>query len=271
MPAKNSEQFTDVVSSLRKRIEKDHPQVIEALLAWLLINWPNLDSKFNWPIPSVSAIQGYSTFSSVAYPSNANANIALKDFLAGQWSSAKAFADRLIIAQWVVVDWGGIGTNFDRTIEEHTRTAEKPHPRYNHVGIASLSKILAASDPDCFAVYDARVAAAMNAIQLKAKLNKGIAFRYGSGRNGLISGKRDDGGKRIADGFQQRNPISSLKKIGWWVPENGKNYLTYLALLFECMDRFPKRRLVELEMTLFANAVDVCRGVPSLSNNQIQA
>jgi hypothetical protein len=251
MPPKPKDGFEDVIRSLRTDIRNNHPQVIDALTAWFRRELPKLDKQFYWEIPKR---QG---FDSSKYTSNAAANIALKRFLCEKWGSADK-EQRQRISKWIVVKWGGVTANTNKTLARHLDVAEKPQERYSHSGIASLSKILAVTDPDLFAVYDARVAAALNGIQLRAKVNQGIAFRYGSGRNAIVSGQRDKKGKIVKPGFEQFHPTASLRSSGWLVPGNGENYLTYLAALFECKKHIPGTKLVKLEMTLFANAEAVC-------------
>src|ERR1700677_1664484 len=104
MPAKKAEGFADIVVSLRGDISGDYPDVIRALSDWLEVKLPLLDSKFDWPIPSVAGISFFSTIPYGPHQSNAKENVALKDFLSGQWVSSKSYDERLAIATWVVIN-----------------------------------------------------------------------------------------------------------------------------------------------------------------------
>lgn len=249
----SEKEFDGAVAQLRKSIVEKYPQTIVAVSNWLKLKHPDLRRKFNWKIPP------HEGFDPSEYSSNSAANVALKYFLARRWQF-KGYEGRLRIAHWVIETWGRVRTNSKVTIQAHTRNAESWQTRYSHTGIASLSKILAATKPDKFAVYDARVAAALNAIQLSEKVSKGIAFRYCSGRNVVIAGKRNGAGKLVRPGFVHYYPLSWLTKAGWKVPKSGENYLTYLALLLECRKRLKRSKIAELEMTLFSHAEDLCVG-----------
>jgi hypothetical protein len=255
----SEEEFDGVVAQLRKSIVEKYPQTIVAVSNWLKLKRPDLRRKFNWKIPP------HKGFDPSEYSSNAAANVALKYFLARRWRF-KGNEGRLRIAHWVIETWGRVTTNSETTIEKHMRNAKSWQARYSHAGIASLSKILAVTKPDKFAVYDARVAAALNAIQLSAKVSKGIAFRYCSGRNVVIAGKRDGAGKLVRRGFVHYHPLRWLAEVGWDVPKGGENYLTYLAVLLECKRRLQGSKLAELEMTLFSHAEDLCVGQGKAGN-----
>lgn len=227
------------------------PETVDAISTWLRAALPKLDTASEWAIPPLSG------FDPNGYPSNAKANIALKYYLSKQWRRANT-KRRRELAEWVVVSWGRIQGNDSWTIKQHVRVAGRRQAKYAQAGIASLSKILAMSDPDVFAVYDARVAAALNALQLRANVRHGIAFRYVGGRNVMIHGRRGRHGRLVDQGFVHVHPRASLRNNGWLVPGPGLNYLTYLAVLKECKRRLPGYKLPALEIALFANAVDVC-------------
>ena len=137
-------------------------------------------------------------------------------------------------------------------------TAGNPPVRLRQGGIASLSKVLCIVNPDLYAIYDARVAAALNAVQLKAQLDCGMAFRYVTGRNVTIHGRRDDNGRLLTKGFVHQYPYKKLRHCGWTSPKHGQNYWDYLGLLHACRQRIKGYRLSELEMALFYAAPVIC-------------
>ena len=61
--------------------------------------------------------------------------------------------------------------------------ANREDPSTPLSGISSFSKILAIKGPDKYAIYDARVAVSLNAIQIIYQISSGVAFPYVLGRN----------------------------------------------------------------------------------------
>jgi hypothetical protein len=98
-------------------------------------------------------------------------NIELKRHLASHWASA-ALDEKIRIATWIVSDWGGIRRNSPMTILGYVNQADAERPATPFFGISSYSKILSIKDPHRYAIFDARVAASLNAIQLLADPGK---------------------------------------------------------------------------------------------------
>jgi|ERR1700683_5034105 len=70
------------------------------------------------------------------------------------------------IAAWYVRDWGGIKSNRKETIDKYVCLSEADLTALNMQGVATWSKILVVQNPDTYAIFDARVSAALNALQL---------------------------------------------------------------------------------------------------------
>lgn len=121
-------------------------------------------------------------------------------------------------------------------------------------GVASYSKIFAIADMKKYAIYDARVAVCLNAIQWNSNIHKGIAFNYIPGRNNVTGHARKKIGFAYNDHFKTKN----LVKAGWQRVQRDKTYRVYLDTLNECLKHFREYSLYDLEMVLFSNAEKEC-------------
>ncbi|TXH97586.1 MAG: hypothetical protein E6Q75_04400 [Rheinheimera sp.] len=225
-------------------------EVVPVFVSFFRESLPKLSEFYNWRIPQ------YDGFSDVQL-SGYDANVRLKHHLAERWARAD-HSQRLELANFVVAKWGGVRANKPDTIEHYVHEANKLVPATPLQGIASYSKIFAIAAPDRYAIYDARVAACLNAIQLKAAI-RGIAFRYVSGRN-LVVGHA---GKRVGFVYQKPFTLKALKAEGWLVHSADQNYPTYLKLLELCAKELGNVPIYQLEMVLFALAEEVCEELTS--------
>lgn len=119
-------------------------------------------------------------------------------------------------------------------------------------GVASYSKVLAIRDPKAYAIYDARVAVSLNAIQLIAGCSEGWIFPFLPGRNKVTG---DTVHKR---GFSQCcrfKPKAVLERHPDWerVPRHSA-YVRYLDLLKILRHEAQDMSIQEMEMALFADA-----------------
>lgn len=109
-------------------------------------------------------------------------NLALRQELNRTWNTDNR--RRIELAVWYVRAWGGVRRTGDQTI---TRYVEGfPNLPNRMSGISSWSKIATISDPAKYAIYDARVAFSLNAIQ---KLSIGSiieSFPVPPGQNATI-------------------------------------------------------------------------------------
>jgi hypothetical protein len=150
-----------------------------------------------------------------------------------------------------VRDWGGIIRNSEMTILGYVNQADAERPATPFLGIASYSKIFGIRDPDRYAVFDARVAASLNAIQLMLYQDKKLqspnllAFSVPPGRNEMVN--RFD-----AVAF----PVA-LKRLGFTPVERYAIYETYLTTL-HAISRAIHKSILKIEMFLFAQADELC-------------
>lgn len=184
-----------------------------------------------------------------ATKSNYQINVELKFELSRLWRNSPA--RRLELVNYIVSTWGGIRGNSQDTLKRYSllqRRAESLPLK----GVASYSKVLGMIDPDEYAIYDARVAVALNAVQLLARVPRGCFFPYLPGRNNIV------GNSVTKRGFSQDSRFkwgSSLFN-GWTLIEKDEAYLRYLEAL-KVVSRSEGIPLYTLEMTLFSDAEEL--------------
>jgi len=91
-------------------------------------------------------------------------NAELRSYLSGAWGSGSDTA-RTAMVVWYIKKWGGISRLKDKHIASYAAAGPPSIDVKNFDKIASWSKALAMMQPTQFAIYDARVAFALNAIQ----------------------------------------------------------------------------------------------------------
>lgn len=194
-------------------------------------------------------IAGFAQAGQVGYQPNLDLKVHFKK----QWEEA-SHNDRLQIATVIVSEWGGVRANRPETLQRYVSALREAEPPTPLQGVASYSKIFAVVDPDRFAIYDARVAACLNAVQINAGVERGVAFNYVPGRNNVV------GNAVTRQGFTQDVRFSPKKLVGsGWLPvKRGETYKKYLDVLTLCQAELPGFGLVSLEMALFANAEREC-------------
>jgi hypothetical protein len=215
-------------------------------------------SDYSWDLPRIS-------FDGTPLHTNKTsfeANVELKTRLNEAWNANPDL--RPEIAHWVVSSWGGIRGNQHQTLDIYCSRASREDPSTPLSGISSFSKILAIKDPDKYAIYDARVAVSLNAIQMIYQVSSGMAFPYVLGRNRITG----DAASKPPRGFVYREAAKVKNLISapyYWkrVPRD-QAYARYLGLLRENARNIGVP-LCHLEMTLFCYAPALaCRVFPDL-------
>lgn len=195
--------------------------------------------------------------------SSFEANVKLKLLLNNKWHSEPDVRKQIV--EWIISDWGGIRGNSKSTIQKYFLHSLENNPPTPLSGIASFSKVLAIKDPLKYAIYDARVAVSLNAIQIIYKVKNGAAYPYLPGRNN-ITGHWTSNPPR---GFS-RNDATSLKTLlsapyKWKKIRNTDAYSKYIMLL-QSISKEIEKPLYELEMALFSQAPELaCKVLPSLN------
>jgi len=154
---------------------------LEAILSdYLATARPTLDEVYRWNIPEEVPF-GFRR----GVDSCARANMRLRRFLSEIWTNEPK--SRLNIAKWYVSVWGGIKANKPETIERFVSRSEATLATSPWLGVATWSKILALRNPDTYPIYDARVSAALSAIQFANDINSPILFPQVPSRNTVIN------------------------------------------------------------------------------------
>lgn len=209
---------------------------------------PSLENEYKWKIPDIA---GFPFSGQSGY----HQNIALKLHLKALWDNAIDNEERLKVAKMIVSDWGGVRANNKDTLISYISKSLSTSPPTPIKGVASYSKILAIVHPGRFAIYDARVAACLNAVQINLKIKDGLAFNYVPGRNNIIGNTS----KKIGFTQDERFTTKQLSALGWQVIKRGETYERYIELLNLCLLERPHYSLASLEMVLFSSAEDECK------------
>lgn len=213
---------------------------------------------YKWQIPSQLADEHCVDGSLCCYM----ATVALKRSMSQKWTEAsllegqKAAELRQRIAMQVVSEWGGIRGNRSETIDRYCAEGVPQGRSAPFHGIASRSKILAIAEPERFAIMDARVVIALNAIQLLGHPSDGQVFPYLPSRNKNLG--RSCG--FLANTAYSREAILA-RHPHWKLVTRGEAYECYLNLLADVSEILATHgysySLLDLEMTLFSQAEEL--------------
>ena len=215
-------------------------------------------SSYKWKLPKTS----FNGEQVVTSGTNFEENVRLKLFLNKIWNEEE-WSRRKIVG-WIISDWGGIRSNKQSTLEKYYKESLQENPKTPLTGIASFSKVLAIKDPLKYAIYDARVAVGLNAIQMILAVTSGEIFPYLSGRNKITG----DWSAKPPRGFSKSKEASittlTYPPYNWKKIPRSDAYERYLELL-QLISKNLDVPLYELEMTLFSQAEELAiRAVPSL-------
>lgn len=171
--------------------------------------------------------------------------VELKKALNKMW--AEQPDRRAELERYYVVEFGGVRGNRATTMAGYAATLDPlVFQARGAAGIATWSKILTARDAGAFAIYDARVAVALNALQLVMKVAEPIFFPHLPSKNKMIG-----------------NGQKLLRKACSEWPRFNRNefYGHYLDILRGCAARmsvdFAYIGIETFEMLLFSFAEDL--------------
>jgi hypothetical protein len=202
---------------------------LEAILSdYFVTARPALDEVYGWEIPKHCPFDFQRGSGSCA-----KANMRLRRVLSEIWKNEPT--RRPEIAAWYVRDWGGIKSNRKETIDKYVCLSEADLTALNMQGVATWSKILVVQNPDTYAIFDARVSAALNALQLAKGVQKPILFPQLPSRNTKIKKFQEWLGRQS---FDKQRPT----------------YRDYVSLLSAVARKSGLNAPEEVEMVLFANA-----------------
>lgn len=175
-------------------------------------------------------------------------NIDLKAKLSARWRRSD-LTTRIGIARYYVVDWGGVKRNHDATLRRYVDCAVlNEFPRL--AGVASWSKVFTAADPRRYAIFDARVALSLNALQLAPGNRERFLFPALPSQNKAVTA--------AAKALRAR----ALAE-GWTGLPSDAVYPRFLRVLQEAAEGLPGALpLATAEMVLFAHAPQLATRVP---------
>jgi hypothetical protein len=211
----------------------------DGLTQYFLETGPALDELYTWAIPAVPEFLSFEQGSD----SLATANFRLKRSLSAVWH---AQPDRHYdLASWYVAKWGGVPSNKEETIRAYIAQSEDELASRGAGGVATWSKILVLSNPDRYAIFDARVAMALNALQIAQDHERPIFFPNLPSKNTTAKAFHDF--MKARDNGDAHHAYPS------------RVYSIYLQILREVARRVELETLDEIEMVLFAQAEALAR------------
>lgn len=211
----------------------------QALIDFSEDNIGNLGSIYKWPInlnhiPVELSIKGNDLYEK---------NLDLRFQLHSSYLKSNTFEEKYNLLKWYIYNWGGIKRNDQKTLELYTLSSPQKLIERGSKGIASWSKALSIINPQEYAVYDARVAISLNALQIINNLENPTYYPPLQSRN-----------KTINDSKIQIQPI--VKK--WHKAKEQEFYQNYLDLLKDVATIIGNNTSHhEIEMILFAYAEDL--------------
>ena len=184
-------------------------------------------------------------------------NIDLKIKLHEKWCNPTTKPiEKQEIINYYISDWGGIHRNNPDNIKKYNTLSPEELISSRTKGIASWSKALCIRDPNNFAIYDARVAVALNFLQIINNIKGVYHFPILPSRNNnIIKG----------------NQILK-QKIGGLNNENHNNFYTsYNKLLRNVVDEIGDENIkfYTVEMILFSKAEELVNKYIEIKNNKI--
>lgn len=209
-----------------------------SLDAYVATQAPMLSTTYDWDFEP--AIPQTSFGITVAGNNWMVKNLDLKEKLAQAWGTANP-SQLLGLAHYYVVIWGGIRAIQMPTLQRHLALVTGGGG-YPIDGIASWSKIATISDPTRYAIFDARVAFSLNALQVLSGLGGSNRFPKLSSRNGVI--------KRVGEKLD-----AYARRHAWPDVPRSQVYPLYLKLLGHAAGGIRQpMALARAEMVLFAMA-----------------
>lgn len=222
-------------------------QVESAVFRYARMHFPGDGTWYQWPLSREAARAEFGIHLTGETPFSATRD--LKRQLSALWHGGQVERER--IATWFVKKWGGIRRISEPRLAGYVAGAPDKLIGHGVTGIASWSKVLCLEDPSAYAIYDARVAVALNALQLRHRCSNLRLFPLLPSRNKVIAAANrllsDSGARRVAP-----------------VPPH-KAYRSYLALLRSVSQKC-NVPLDAVEMLLFAKGPELaCEVFPQLS------
>ena len=211
----------------------------QSLLAFSQKNIDHLSENYVWQIN----LEHLPIQLKLDEPNIYRKNIELRHKLHQAYLDAVTFDEKYKIIEWYIYHWGGVKANRNDTLREYTAIPVSKLISKGSKGIASWSKALSIIDPEHYAIYDARVAMSLNALQIIDRVKDAKYFPPLKGRNTLIN-------------FFQ---MKIQPTVNQWVKINDQTfYEYYLTMLKQVADALGgKTTHHDIEMLLFSHAEEL--------------
>jgi hypothetical protein len=143
--------------------------------------------------PKIDEIYDYKFFTPDDFAwvggTQAQKNVALRKHYNLKWLAASergCLASKEAIARQYIVDFGGIRKNSGEKISHYANAPDEELADGKLAGVASWSKVLSIRNPAAYAIYDARVAFSLNALQVQRLGHVGVWFPLLSTQNATL-------------------------------------------------------------------------------------
>jgi hypothetical protein len=206
--------------------------LIDATASYVRKNKIDLVSSYDWELPKAIPWQSFKYGNDPLWEKNRR----LRRHLSEEWKNHPDSQKRFDLAKWYVSSWGGVHGNSENTLRDYVNASPNDLKQRALKGVSSWSKILAMQNPDTYQIYDARVATAINAIQLTQGVALGVVFPIPHSQNKLIKRFR----KHRTSCFDFRAGTQAT-------------YVDYLTFVSHVSSRTNFHREI-VEMVLFADA-----------------
>jgi hypothetical protein len=215
-----------------KRLAKNNVDSANDWYSWRTINESRLPAGINLP-------QG----------NQYEKNLALKTELNKKLKRETDHEEKKRLLKYYISTWGGIHGNSDETLNKYTRATTDELIAMGSHGIASWSKALCVHNPGQFAIFDARVSASMNALQIIENTENIKLYPVLTSRNNTIKkGIKFFKGKAKKEGWESAPECSFYRE-----------YLGYLKNAASSLDKNLGASVATIEMLLFSKAEELVR------------
>lgn len=220
-----------------------------ALLNFSKENIGNLSSIYKWPInldhlPIKLSLSGDNSYEK---------NIDLRFQLHSSYLDSTTFEEKCSLIKWYIYNWGGVKTNNQKTLELYASSSPQELIDRGSQGIASWSKALSIINPNEYAIYDARVAMSINALQIINDIDSHEYYPPLLSRNKTINSCKEQIGTTVKQ---------------WKKAKNTEFYQNYLNLLKEVANDLGNNATHhDIEMLLFAYAEELAMLAANHQNN----
>ena len=213
--------------------------IITSLIQEFITSPAITTSQYDWPINHDRLPHGIKICGSSHFEQNVDLKFKLHTAW-GNYLATNQEYELYNLAKYYVSTWGGVHRNSHQTLKNYIESEPSSLIlAQKQKGVASWSKVLCIRNPEEYAIFDARVAFTLNALQFLASVEpkEFIRFPILPSRNGSINRATP-----ILRQYFSKNKIS----------ETNNYYQNYLSILKSA--EFKDYKICEIEMLLFTAA-----------------